>query len=54
MISAGCIVNNLLDEIVKSKSYINLKGVSTYREVLQELLSISVNEESKEVHFTFP
>ena len=71
MIFAGCLVNNLLDEmerhiksletlcgiccqkIVKSKGYINAKGVSAYSEVLQELFSISGNEESKEVNFTF-
>ena len=71
MISAGSMVNNLLDEmerhvksleklcriscqkILKSKGYINPEGVSAYSEELQELLSISVNEESKEVKFTF-
>ena len=38
---------------VKSKGYINPNDASAYNEVLQELLSISVNEESKEVNFTF-
>ena len=40
-------------KIVKSKGYINPKSVSSYSEVLQELFSISVNEESEEVNFTF-
>ena len=40
-------------KILKSKDYISPKGVSAYSEVLQELFSISVNEESKEVNFTF-
>ena len=40
-------------EILKSKGYTNRKGVSTYSEVLQELFSISVNEENEEVNFTF-
>ena len=71
MISAGCMVNNVLDgmkrhvksleklcriccqEILKSKGYTNPKGVSAYSEVLQELFSISVNEENEEVNFTF-
>ena len=71
VISAGCLVNNLLDDmenhaksleklcriccqkIVKSKGYISPKDVSAYSEVLQELFSVSVNEESEEVNFTF-
>ena len=71
VISAGCLVNNLLDDmenhvksleklcriccqkIVKSKGYINPKDVSAYSEVLQELFTVSVNEESEEVNFTF-
>ena len=40
-------------KILKSKGYINPEGVSTYSEKLQELLSISVNEVSKEVKLTF-
>ena len=40
-------------KIVKSKGYINPKSVSSYSEVLQELFSIIVNEESEEVNFTF-
>ena len=40
-------------KILKSKGYINPEGVSAYSEELQELLSISVNEESEEVKFTF-
>ena len=40
-------------KVVKCKGYINPKYVSPYSEVLQELFSICVNEESEEVNFTF-
>ena len=46
-------VEYFFKEILKSKSYVNLKVVYAYSEVLQELFSISVNEESEEVNFTF-
>ena len=46
-------MQDLRQKIVKRKGYINPKAVSAYTEVLQGLFSISVNEESKEVNFTF-
>ena len=40
-------------EIPKNKGYTSPKSVSAYNEVLQELFSISVNEENEDVNFTF-